>query len=150
MGPVLLHSLQFRILEYLFHLRWNKNLHPMAVHNNSEYFRTLYFNIGILYSKRAIMDFNGDLLTRRGKTYLRAFLSWITDILHCWCPKCCLLNNQGIQYLRRGDEQIVMANPLWLFGMKNLLVFQHIPNKFLPLELELYILRKLSRPFWSF
>ncbi len=47
----------------------------MAVHNNSEYFRTLYFNIGILYSKRAIMDFNGDLLTRRGKTYLRAFLS---------------------------------------------------------------------------
>ena len=26
------------------------------------------------------MDFNGDLLTRCGKTYLRAFLLWITGM----------------------------------------------------------------------
>ncbi len=26
------------------------------------------------------MDFNGDLLTRCGKTYLRAFLLWITAL----------------------------------------------------------------------
>ncbi len=30
--------------------------------------------------KRAIMDFNGNLLTRCGKTYLRAFLSWIAGM----------------------------------------------------------------------
>ncbi len=30
--------------------------------------------------KGAIMDFNGDLLTRCGKTYLRAFVLWITGM----------------------------------------------------------------------
>ena len=56
------------------------------------------------FDQRAIMDFNGNLLTRCRKTYLRAFLSWIVG----------MLNNQGLQYLRWGDEQIVMANPVWL------------------------------------
>ena len=32
------------------------------------------------HKQRAIMDFNGNLLTRCGKTYLRAFLSWITGM----------------------------------------------------------------------
>ena len=30
--------------------------------------------------KRAIMDFDGNLLTRSGKIYLRAFLSWISGM----------------------------------------------------------------------
>ncbi len=60
------------------------------------------------------MDFNGNLLTRCGKTYLRAFLSWITGM-----ALSCLLNNQGIQYLRREDEQIMMANSVSLFGIKS-------------------------------
>ena len=72
----------------------------------------------------AIMDFKGNLLTCYGKTYWRAFLSWIAgmdlSILHHWCPQCCLLNNKGLQYLRTGDEQIVIANPV--------LLFQHIPS----------------------
>ncbi len=36
--------------------------------------------------KRAIMDFNGNLLTCCGKTYLRAFLSWIAGMaLSIYC-----------------------------------------------------------------
>ncbi len=38
------------------------------------------------------------------------------DVLRHWCPKYCLLNSQGLQYLRREAEQIVMANPVLLFG----------------------------------
>ncbi len=71
------------------------------------------------FTERAIMDFNGNLLTCCGKTYLRAFLSWIAGmalILHHWCSKRCLLNNQGLQYLRRGDEQIVIANPVFMYS----------------------------------
>ena len=30
--------------------------------------------------QRVIMDFNGNLLTRCGKTYRRAFLSWIAGM----------------------------------------------------------------------
>ena len=37
-------------------------------------------------------------------------------VLHHWCLQCCLLNNQGLQYLRSGDEQIVIANPVSLFN----------------------------------
>ena len=62
---------------------------------------------------RAIMDFNRNLLTCCGKTHLRAFLSWIAGM--ALSMKCCLLNDQGLQYLRRGDEQIVMAYPVLLF-----------------------------------
>ena len=36
-------------------------------------------NVDVLV-KRAIMDFNGNLVTRCGKIYLRAFLSWIAGM----------------------------------------------------------------------
>ncbi len=32
---------------------------------------------GLIINERVIMDFDGNLLTRCDKTYLRAFLSWI-------------------------------------------------------------------------
>ena len=37
-------------------------------------------NLSDKSSERAIMDFNGNLLTRCGKTFLRAFFSWITGM----------------------------------------------------------------------
>ncbi len=75
------------------------------------------------FGERAIMDFNGDLLTHCRKTYLRAFLSRITGMalsIASLMPKMLSakhFNNQGIRYLRRWDEQIVMANPVWLFAI---------------------------------
>ncbi len=60
------------------------------------------------------MDFNGDLLTCCGKTYLRAFLLHVYRYPASLMPKM-LSAKRGIQYLRRGGEQIVLANPVWLF-----------------------------------
>ncbi len=51
--------------------------------------RVLFFTIirselteklGDKVTKRAIMGFNGDLFTHCGRTYLRAFLLWVTGM----------------------------------------------------------------------
>ena len=66
------------------------------------------------------MDFNGDLLNRCGKTYQRAFLSWITGIVRygytaSLMPKMLSAKQPGDPVFKEGDEQIMMANPVWLF-----------------------------------
>ncbi len=66
------------------------------------------------------MDFNGDLLNRCGKTYQRAFLSWITGIVrYLRCSLAYLIKHYffcaGDPVFKEGDEQIMMANPVWLF-----------------------------------
>ncbi len=50
-----------------------------------------------VYIKRAIMDFNGNLLTRCCKTYLRAFLSWIAGM-----PKMLSAKQPGAPVFKEG------------------------------------------------
>ena len=78
----------------------------------------LHPNTNLLTNKSVSMDFNGDLLTCCGKTYLRAFL----------CPKCCLLNNQVIQYLRGMSR-------LWWQTQYGSFLPLSIPNRISPIRL---------------
>ncbi len=63
------------------------------------------------------MDFNRNLLTGCGKTYLRAFLSWIVGMaLSMKLPA----KQPGAPVFKEGDEQIVMAKPVLLFDIESI------------------------------